>query len=142
MSLKDDSQLSDVGKVLIEEIIERKLEEVKAEKLLNRWSYTTIICLIIGGIYFVLNFSYSFHFLHALINDIFMLIIAAIFGICLIQVKLAKKKLDKAEEEYDSLRYEMIERCEEIWNTEELWRERDFVYEQLKKKYDVNLYHK
>ncbi len=142
MKLNEDRQLSNVGKYLIAEIIERKAEEVRAEKILNRWSYTSIICLVIGGCYFLVNFYYSYSFIHVLANDFFMFCIIALFGISLLQVKLAKNKLDKAEDDYDQLRSEMIERSEEIWNTEELWKERDYVYEQLKKKFDVNLYHK
>lgn len=142
MALSEDRELSDVGKYLIQEIIERKAEEIRAEKILNRWSYTAIICLVVGGGYFLLNFYYSYSFIHVLANDIFMFCIIALFGISLLQVKLAKDKLEKAEEDYDNLRAEMIERSEEIWNTEQLLKDRDYVYELLKKNYDVNLYHK
>lgn len=134
--------LSKVGKVLIEEIIARKLEEKKAEKSLYRWSYTAIASAMIFGGYILYYLHPNERFLHAMTTDIFMMILFGILAVSLLQVKISKDKLAKAEEEYDLLREEMIERAEEIWNSDELWKFRDEVYEKLKETYDVNLYHK
>lgn len=140
--MEGHKKMSDVGIVLIQTLIERKEKEKQAEKRLYLWSIISIVCLILGCGYFLLYINRAFEFLSFLLNNQFFLLICCMFAISLLQVNLAKKKLDKAEEEYDSLRYEIIERAEEIWNTEELWKERDLLYDELKKKFDVNLYHK
>jgi hypothetical protein len=54
---------------------------------------------------------------------------------------LIKKKLDKAEKEFQLLRCEIINKSKQLWEKEEEWKNRHKVFEMMKKNYDINLYH-
>ncbi|UOE92388.1 DUF2663 family protein [Alkalihalobacillus sp. LMS39] len=138
--------VSSVGKVLLDTLIERKEEEEKTEKLLKRWAVTTIICLLIGLIYCYLLFTEARFIqlsqLQVVSSNVTIFMLVGLFMFCLLQVKYRKKKFDKAEEEYETLRHEIIERAEELWDTTERWEHRYDVFDELKSTYDVNLFHK
>jgi Protein of unknown function (DUF2663) len=51
-----------------------------------------------------------------------------------------KKKCDKAEEEFHSLRCEIIQKSADLWKEEQQWKERHKLFEIMKKEYDINLY--
>ncbi|MBS4176481.1 DUF2663 family protein [Lederbergia citrea] len=55
-------------------------------------------------------------------------------------VKIIFEKKEKAEKEYHALRCEIIEKSKDLWKGEN-WKQRHKVFEQMKKKYDINLYH-
>ncbi|MCJ7839434.1 YpbF family protein [Lederbergia sp. NSJ-179] len=66
----------------------------------------------------------------------FMLIAAALFG----AVKITFEKMQKSEQEFHTLRCEVIDKSGDLWKGDR-WGERHKVYEQMKNKYDINLYH-
>ncbi|OLO42610.1 hypothetical protein BTR23_00935 [Alkalihalophilus pseudofirmus] len=132
--------VSDTGLVLIETLIERKMTEKMAEKVLQRATIATLLCLGLGVIYILLQGT-SLNFLTLITND-FLYVYIGLFIICSIIMKHAKKKLDKAEKEYEELRSEVIDRQEQLWDTKELWEKRHFLFTFLKEEYSVNLFHK
>ncbi|WP_216831657.1 DUF2663 family protein [Alkalihalobacterium elongatum] len=132
--------VSDMGLVLIETLIERKITEQTAEKYLQRATFSTLLCLGLGVVYILLQGT-SLNFL-TLITNGFVYFYIALFLICLIFMKNAKKKLDKAEKEYEELRSEVIDRQEQLWDTKELWTKRHELFSLLNKEYSVNLFHK
>lgn len=140
--LVENKKVSEIGKVLIEALIKRKIKEQQAEKLLNRWMITTIICLAIGVFYLTLSLSTSSNILVGLTEDLYPFIYIGLFAFCFFQMRYSKKKFTKYEKEYEELRYELIERQEELWNTIELWEARIDMYHYLKGKYDINLFHR
>ncbi|ALF11351.1 YpbF family protein [Parageobacillus thermoglucosidasius] len=52
-----------------------------------------------------------------------------------------KRKCDKAEEEFHSLRCEIIQKSADLWKEEQQWKERHKLFERMKKEYDINLYY-
>jgi positive regulator of sigma E activity len=52
-----------------------------------------------------------------------------------------KRKCDKAEEEFHSLRCEIIQKSADLWKEEQQWKERHKLFEIMKKEYDINLYY-
>jgi len=55
-------------------------------------------------------------------------------------VKVIFEKKEKSEKEYHALRCEIIEKSKNLWKGDK-WNQRHRVFEQMKKKYDINLYH-
>jgi apolipoprotein N-acyltransferase len=52
-----------------------------------------------------------------------------------------KGKCDKAEEEFHSLRCEIIQKSIDLWKEEQQWKERHKLFEMMKREYDINLYY-
>ncbi|WP_078553227.1 DUF2663 family protein [Bacillus alkalicellulosilyticus] len=136
--------VSSIGIVLLDTLVERKNKEKKIETLLTNWSLTTLGCLLLGCIYGYYTFSSQNvqNKLDGMASNILLFVFIGILAVCLSQIKLVKKKLEKAEDEFDALRFEVIERSEELWDTKERWKNREKVYELMKNEYDVNLFHK
>ncbi|MBS4217282.1 DUF2663 family protein [Bacillus sp. FJAT-49711] len=55
-------------------------------------------------------------------------------------VKVIFEKKEKTEKEYHALRCEIIDKSKDLWKGDK-WNQRHRVFEQMKKKYDINLYH-
>ncbi|MFV8828423.1 DUF2663 family protein [Alkalihalobacterium sp. APHAB7] len=138
--LKKQEYVSDTGLVLVETLIERKVTEQHAEKLLRRTTLSTLICLGLGVIFILLQGA-ALNFL-TLIASGFLYLYIGLFLICLLFMKNAKKKLDKAEKEFEELRSEVIDRQEQLWDTAELWGKRYELFKFLNEEYSVNLFHK
>ena len=138
-SLKDQ-YVSQVGFVLLETLIGRKNSEKSAEKFLQTATLATLACLGLGVAYIILNVE-TFNFL-SFLSNLYLFAFITLFAVCSFITKYAKKKLDKAEKEYEELRYEIIDRQEELWDTRERWQKRHELFEWLAKEYDVNLFHK
>ncbi len=92
--------------------------------------------------YIVVPYSYPFSVCFSVFVDHFshFLFLAAAIGLYGYMV-LIKKKLDKAEKEFQLLRCEIINKSKQLWEKEEEWKNRHKVFEMMKKNYDINLYH-
>ncbi|WP_062104783.1 DUF2663 family protein [Bacillus niameyensis] len=55
-------------------------------------------------------------------------------------VKIFFEKKEKSEKEYNDLRCEVIDKCGDLLPGN-LWNERHKIFEYMKKKYNINLYH-
>jgi len=55
-------------------------------------------------------------------------------------VKVIFEKKEKYEKEYHALRCEIIDKSKDLWKDDK-WKQRHRVFEQMKNKYDINLYH-
>ncbi len=53
-----------------------------------------------------------------------------------------KKKYKKADDDYEAIRSDFIDRNEEWWSDEEQWEKRHIVFEFMKKNYNINIFHK
>lgn len=65
-----------------------------------------------------------------------LFIVFALFG----GVKIIYEKKEKLEIEFHNLRCEIIDKSKDLWK-EENWKQRHTIFEQMKAKYDINLYH-
>ncbi|MHC0036083.1 DUF2663 family protein [Pseudoneobacillus sp. C159] len=67
---------------------------------------------------------------------VFLLLLGSFFG-----MNILKTQRDKFDKEFHGLRCEIVDRSKDLWKKEEEWKSRHIVFELMKKKYDINLYH-
>jgi hypothetical protein len=87
-------------------------------------------------------YSYSFFemfsvFLENDFNLWFLLTTIGMYGL----MNFLKTKREKAEKEFHALRGEIVDRSKDLWKKEEEWKNRHIVFEMMKEKYDINLFH-
>ncbi|MCM3586474.1 YpbF family protein [Mesobacillus maritimus] len=87
-------------------------------------------------------YSYSFYevfsaFFSQSINLYLFILTGGLFGL----MNLLREKRDKAEKEFHALRCEIIDKSKDLWKKEHEWKSRHLVFEMMKEKYDINLYH-
>ncbi|WP_404329144.1 YpbF family protein [Mesobacillus maritimus] len=87
-------------------------------------------------------YSYSFYevfsafFSHS--GNLYLFILTGgLFGL----MNLLREKRDKAEKEFHALRCEIIDKSKDLWKKEHEWKSRHIVFEMMKEKFDINLYH-
>ncbi|MBS4199532.1 DUF2663 family protein [Bacillus sp. FJAT-49732] len=118
----------------------------------NRYKYIHFLLLTTAFVFgfFVFTFFYKISIQTSSSNmlDMFSLFVRknhlltlffiafALFG----SVKVIFEKKEKSEKEYHALRCEIIEKSKNLWKGDK-WIQRHMVFEQMKKKYDINLYH-
>lgn len=142
--LNDHTDLA--AKQMLQNVIERKRKFDATEKnlLVTRAITLILLGLFLFYIWFFIvkatNYSFSSsisiffnHSLHLFI----LLLISSGFGA---NIYLDKKK-EKAEKEYHDLRCEIIKKSIDLWPQPEKWDYRLDVFEMMKSKYDINLYH-
>nr|WP_275695518.1 DUF2663 family protein [Fredinandcohnia sp. SECRCQ15] len=56
-------------------------------------------------------------------------------------IRFVDKKKDEAEDKYHAIRCEIIDKSKDLWKQPDQWKEREFVFEMMKREFDVNLYH-
>jgi hypothetical protein len=133
-------------KMMLQNVIERKK---KFDKIKRDHLFVTLATLLLGllfliylYVFIVKPYYYSFFdmfsvFVNHYINLFYMLTVFGYYGYML----YLKKKLDKAEKEYHDLRCEIIDKSKDLWKQEEAWKNRHKVFELMKEKFDINLYH-
>ncbi|SDZ68820.1 Protein of unknown function [Evansella caseinilytica] len=131
--------------VVVKALIEAKQKEVKAEKKLIQAGICFIFVLIIGCGY--LFYQLTVHgvgssFLSFLLSDIYILSWLAALFITYKLFEAKSKKFEKAENDFDELKEDIIDRSSDIWHTAQLEEIRMHQYHDLKTKHDINLYHK
>lgn len=135
-----------VTKKILEALIDNKEKLDKINKWKTFWKWITLsgvavylfYLLNIGSILSQSNTSYLFQELfNNGIHFFFILFMLTNYGILMTLNKIA----DKRKDDYESLRAEVINRSEELWGNSNFWDLRHHLFEQLKKEYDINLYH-
>ncbi|WP_171016932.1 DUF2663 family protein [Pseudalkalibacillus caeni] len=141
------SNLSEVTIVMLEKLVERKQEEQKYKKSTRSYGLILLAYLFSAALYYyfvllqgdgLLNIDYWM----GLMGKVIFWPLLAILIAVLVLMHTAQRKLKKAEDDYESLRAEIIDRCEELWQGEDLWERRGTVFDFLQQNYDINLYHK
>ncbi|RWR15007.1 DUF2663 family protein [Siminovitchia fortis] len=140
-----DEQVDEATKRMIQHLIEKKM---KYDHYKNTHffilSFFILYCLTLLFICYTLVIvpnGYSImNSITALLgtNHLILLFLMAVllFG----ALKFYFEKKEKAETEFHDLRCEIIEKSQDIWN-EEHWPSRHRVFDEMKKKYDINLYY-
>lgn len=133
-------------KMMLQNVIDRKN---KFDKIKRDHLFVTLATLLLGFlfliylyVFIVKPYYYSFFdmfsmFVNHYINLFYMLTVFGYYGYML----YLKKELDKAEKEYHDLRCEIIDKSKDLWKQEEAWKNRHKVFELMKEKFDINLYH-
>ena len=140
-----DHWTDDATKQMLQNVIKRKRKFDKYEKRHLHIMWTVIIV-----------FSFYAFFLYKMIiepnsysavsifsafvtnpyNGYFLILAFGLLG----YLNVLKKKVDKYEKEYHALRSEIIDKSPDLWKGEG-WEKRHIVFEMMKNKYDINLYH-
>lgn len=142
-----DEKITDhATKVMLKNVVKRK---EKFDQLKRKHFWTVIVSLLLGLLliiylyyFIVLPYSYSFFemFFYFIRNPNALPYFVAVFGTYGYMIVL-KRKMDKAEKEYHALRCEIVDRSKDLWKQEQAWKSRHTVFDMMKEKYDINLYH-
>ncbi|WP_226657361.1 DUF2663 family protein [Guptibacillus hwajinpoensis] len=136
-------QQSKVTIVLLQELVERKNSEKQYKAKSQTYGYLLAFILVtMGGlVWYELENSTSFFISELSIRSLpIMLVISSV--ITYFQLRKFSKKSKKAEDEFESLRLEIIDRSDELFKDQHQWESRHDVFNYLKEAYDINLYYK
>lgn len=144
--LELDGRTDQATKQMLQNVVKRKR---KYDDLKNKHFIVMLLTIAMAGLFIIYlyqttisPYSHSFYqVFSAFINHsahLYLLILTGgMFGL----MNLLRQKRDKAENEYHALRCEIIDKSKDLWKKEEEWKNRHLVFEMMKKKYDINLYH-
>ncbi|WP_416149680.1 DUF2663 family protein [Salipaludibacillus sp. HK11] len=137
--------IDSVETYLINAIIKAKSKESKVGKRL--WRAGLYVLASVAGFMFYLSTQWGTltegpTLLAGVASDPVVLVFMTLLGISYVNLQNIKFKFEKAEKDYDQLKEDMIDRASEIWSTPEKWKERARIFNELKTKYDINIYHK
>ncbi|WP_066060894.1 DUF2663 family protein [Neobacillus soli] len=133
-------------KQMLENVRKRK-EKFESTK---KWHFFSIQATLLFAFtfliyfYFIIAKDYSYSFLamfSASLNDAVNVLLLGITLIGFGSMNVLKQQKEKKEKEYQELRCEIVDRSKDLWKKEEEWQNRHIVFEVMKKKYDINLYH-
>ncbi|MBU9723989.1 MULTISPECIES: DUF2663 family protein [Bacillaceae] len=145
MENKYQKNVKSYDTIVLDALIEAKMKEVKAEKDVTKWGYFFLSVLLAGVVYLVVKLSTGVavgSYLTFLLSDIFLLIWLGLLFIGFHFFTMKSKYFEKKEKDFDELKEDIIDRASDIWNSPELERKKLLQYQELKEKYDINLYHK
>jgi hypothetical protein len=133
-------------KQMLDNVRKRKQKFDDAKKWHYFSIYSTLSFAFLFFSYFYLTvakiYSYSFFAMFsAAVNDsvnvLLFFVTLSLFG----AMNLLKQQKDKKEKEYQELRCEIVDRSKDLWKKEDQWGNRHIIFEMMKNKYDINLYH-
>ncbi|TCP31676.1 uncharacterized protein DUF2663 [Scopulibacillus darangshiensis] len=144
-NLRDEGMVPELTYDILLKLIKRKDKEAKYKKIRTFWGFSLIIIytiLLYYLFYFKLSGSSQLHQLSSILADPFVLLLAIVaIGLTVIWVTI-QKKYDDADDDYNDLRKEVIDRHFELWYKQLDGRGKREVLALLDKKKDINLYHK
>ncbi|MDP4083912.1 MAG: YpbF family protein [Bacillota bacterium] len=133
-------------KQMLENVRKRKVKFDKLKKRHNLFIMATLseIALFFAYLYYTVikPDSYSFAamfsaFVRHSLNLYLLALTVGMYG----YMDVLRKQREKKEKEYHELRCEIVDRSKDLWKKEEDWANRHLVFEMMKNKYDINLYH-
>jgi hypothetical protein len=142
LSLKQTDQAT---KQMLQNLVNRKIkfDRLKQQHILL---LTISVFYSFGCLYFLYYrilepYSYSFSEIFSiLVGDnthlLFIFLAIGLFG----ATKVLYDKKEKAEKEYHELRCEIVDRSKDLWKND-AWASRYIVFEIMKAKFNINLYH-
>lgn len=138
--------ISELSKKTLLSLMKKKEKENKMQKRLNWVGGVTIMVIVTLATYFYfkmkMNGGVGSSALTFILSDTLILTFMAILSMLIYSMFQFKRKFDKAEKDVDKIREDIMDRSYEFWRTKEELEERYKVFEYLKDKEDINLYHK
>ena len=143
--LKADDQTDQATKQLLHLLIKKKLKY-------NRYKYIHFVCLTSAVLYGFLVFYLMYKTVigphTGTVLDVFSILLQKKYFLLLIfigatlfgSVKIFFDGKEKAGKEFHNLRCEVIDKSKHLWKNES-WNQRHLIFEQMKSKYNINLYH-
>lgn len=128
-------------------LIARKLNEAKLKRamvMLGSLQIAIVVCMLIyfRAIWKGIADSLTFTTVFSQLQEGVPLFLTVLFIACSFLLVYFHRKHEEAEEDYENLREEIVDRCEELFQEKGQWEKRHELFDQLIKEYDINLYHK
>ncbi|WP_017755617.1 DUF2663 family protein [Calidifontibacillus oryziterrae] len=142
----ENPNMDEVGKIMINDLQKLKLKLTKKERELKIFNLlyiasATLLLAYITIFTIVPNWNQYNLLISQLINNVNHYFLILIVVTTHFRINALKQKSEKAEQEYHSLRCEMIQRAEELWPEGERWQNRHIFFQEMREKYDINLYY-
>ncbi|WP_253191925.1 DUF2663 family protein [Bacillus sp. VT-16-64] len=142
---KLDNQTDQATKKMIQNLIERKLKFDRYKNIhFFLLTIACLYCLAIGYVcyeYFIIPHDLSaIEAVSAIMGTAYFAYLFIIGALLFGSVKIFYERKEKAEKEYQELRCEIIDKSKDLWH-EDSWGDRYQVFEQIKRQYDINLFH-
>lgn len=143
MAVHKEAYMTPIAERIVRELIERKKEEQKRERLVivAGWITTAMFALMLFFLFSMTESNIGSEMVQFFRSGYGFLFVALCAGASVFLI-IEKKKRDEAEQEYTELRNEVVDRYEEIWNTEQLREYSYTLFEWLEREHGVNLYHR
>lgn len=141
-----DDRTDQATKQMLENVIKRKnkFDLYKRRHLIAVWATIGIASFYFIYLYQTIAAVYSYSFaamFSAFVNDsrnfYYLVFCVGVYGL----MNLLREKREKAEKEYHALRCEIVDRSKDLWKKEDEWKNRHLVFDFMKEKYDINLFH-
>ena len=141
-----DDRTDPATKKMLQNVIDRKkkFDRYKSRHLMSVWVTIGLITVYFYYLYITVFKPYSYSFAEIFsvyvqnsANLYFLILTVGTYGLMI----LFKEKREKAEKEYQALRCEIVDRSKDLWKKEEEWKNRHIVFDMMKKKFDINLFH-
>lgn len=134
------------GKVL-HELVKRKKEEKRWKRAVGRTGMLLIALFAGLFLYFILEKQsimdrFSFTAFLSVFSDPYLCLFGMGLFLGFVRLQYVSKKYEDADDDFEELRCEIIDRGEELWSEPEEWRNRYHIFSLLEKEHDINLFHK
>jgi hypothetical protein len=138
--------VNDLTSIVLGQLVEKKAEKDRWKKAINQWGLSMIFVVIATFVYL---YFYKISTAATYDNPLLLLFGDEMVWICMAYLILSsfhmiwmKKKYKKADDDFEAIRSDFIDRNEEWWSDEEQWNMRHVVFEFMKKEYNINIFHK
>ena len=138
--------LDEVGQVIINDLkkLKKKHQKKEAELTFYKGALILIAALFLAYVFIFTVLPYRFYYssmISVLINDVYHYIFVGMLVTIHYRLKFLDKKADKAEQEFNALRREVIQRTEELWPEGEKRNNRHRFLKEMLEKHNINLYY-
>ncbi|HET7629229.1 MAG TPA: DUF2663 family protein [Bacillales bacterium] len=142
----EERYVSEVTRNVLKELIERKQELNRCRKHTLRGS----VCMLTGVASLFLYAlatkgsllsDFSFASLQQMFRDPLIWGLTLFVLAAYLYLRAVSIKAKEADDEYEELREEIIERLEELFGEPDAWKHRHLVFRRLEQGHDINLYH-
>lgn len=141
-------QVDEVTRKVLNELIERKQEEKRWQQSVMRTALFLLVLFSAMLVYFFFFrhdenvVSAVFGFRESMVSNPTFMVLTCLLIVGLMRLKHVSKEHDDADDDFEDLRCEFIERSEDFFSEQEQWRNRHLIFDYFQKEYDINLFHK
>ncbi|EIT86559.1 hypothetical protein A374_03274 [Fictibacillus macauensis ZFHKF-1] len=143
---KVEPYISDLCKVVLTTLIEKKEKKDHADKQMKWWG---VYSSLMGALAFIYVFGFKWNeaegvrtAVMSIASDRLIWFMALYFVLASLQWKRLNKQHEKACEEFENLRKEMIDRGEELWPQPDRQNYKHQVLTYMSEAHNINLYYK
>lgn len=142
---RNNEALPEITREILSELVVRKKQAARLKKKRNTAGYLVIAAgILLAAGFFLLNGQTpaSFHQFSLMLRQPAVWLFAAIMMILIISYMKTQRDTTDAEDDFDELRKQVIDRASELWPKEPDGHTRTEVMRALLSEYDINLFYK